>query len=203
MNNLKTFLKQFSILIFVCLMVGSCGGWNPQDAKKTPASGPDRARKNVNEGKGVSINTIRKGIGKTSTNYEFSTSNPLWRATFDIIDFMPLVTVDYSGGTIITDWYTDGKMANESLKFTIRFLSNEIRSDSLKVIVHKRVCKKEGTCAVQKISSKLEAEIRTAIIRKAALLDRDNIKNDKKEKNKKEKKGFFNFGKSETPDEIR
>ena len=59
--------------------------------------------------------------GNKSTNYEFSTSNPLWRATFDVIDFMPLVTVDYSGGMIITDWYTDSNTTNDSLNLQLGF----------------------------------------------------------------------------------
>jgi len=167
-------------------MLFSCGGWNPESARDTPVRGTERARKNLEEGRGVSLKNIGKGLGKTS--YEFSTSNPMWRATFDIIDFMPLVTVDYSGGTIITDWYTDRKATNEALKFTIRFLSNEIRSDSIKVIVHKRVCKREANCVIKKISSKLENEIKTAIIKRAAVLEK-SAKNNKK--SKKKKKGFF------------
>ena len=105
----------------------------------------------------------------------------MWRATFDVIDFMPLVTVDYSGGMIITDWYTDANTTEESLKFTIRFLSNEVRSDSLKIIIHKKTCKsKGGNCIVKKISSpKLEQTIRADIIKKAALLV-ENAKNKKK-----------------------
>ena len=90
--------------------------------------GQKRARQNVEEGRGFHL----KNLGNRKTTYQFSTSNPLWRATFDVIDFMPLVTVDYSGGMIITDWYTDSNTSNDSLKFTIRFLSNEIRADSLK-----------------------------------------------------------------------
>ena len=75
----------------------------------------------------------------------------MWRATFDVIDFMPLVTVDYSGGMIITDWYTDANTTDDSLKFTIRFLSNEIRADSLKIIIHKKTCKRtETNCIVKK-----------------------------------------------------
>ncbi len=31
----------------------------------------------------------------------------LWRASLEILDFIPLTTVDYSGGIIITDWYND------------------------------------------------------------------------------------------------
>ena len=119
--------------------------------------------------------------GKKGTNYEFSTSNPLWRATFDVIDFMPLVTVDYSGGMIITDWYTDSNTTNDSLKFTIRFLSNQIRADSLKIIIHKKTCKLQENCIITKITSnRLEDTIRSDIIKKAALLDAESKKKRKK-----------------------
>ena len=76
--------------------------------------------------------------GRRSTNYEFSTSNPLWRASLEIIDFMPLATVDYSGGIIITDWYSDTANSDESIKITVRFLSNTVQSNSLKIIVHNK-----------------------------------------------------------------
>ena len=98
-------------------------------------------------------------------------------ATFDVIDFMPLITVDYAGGMIITDWYADSNTTNDSLKFTIRFLSNEIRPDSLKIIIHKKTCKTQSTnCIVQKIASKLEHTIRSQIITKAATLEAANKK---------------------------
>jgi hypothetical protein len=71
-----------------------------------------------------------------------ATSNPMWRASLEILDFLPLTTVDYSGGIIITDWYSDNGN-NDSIKITVRFLSNEIRSDNLKIIVHKKNCDKE------------------------------------------------------------
>ena len=175
MNFLK-FLRYLMIILFVFSSISGCkkidweGDFEP-DGKK-------RARKNVEEGKGISL----KNIGNSKTTYEFSTSNPLWRASFDVIDFMPLVTVDYSGGMIITDWYTDANTANESLKFTIRFLSNEIRADSLKIIVHKKTCKKGENCIIQKISSpKLEQTIRSDILKKAARLV-DEAKNKKSRK---------------------
>ena len=94
---------------------------------------------------------------------------------------MPLVTVDYSGGMIITDWYTDSNTSNDSLKFTIRFLSNEIRADSLKIIIHKKTCKIESNCIIKKITSnKIENAIRSDIIKKAALLE---VESKKKKKN--------------------
>ena len=98
---------------------------------------------------------------------------------------MPLVTVDYSGGMIITDWYTDSNTTNDALKFTIRFLSNEVRSDSLKIIIHRKTCKSnQSNCIVKKIASKLEDTIRSEIIKKAVVLDTE-LKDKKKGKTKK------------------
>ncbi len=172
MENLIKILLRIVSVLFVCLVLNSCGGGlklpKPGDARTMEIEGEKRARKNVEEGRGWSLKNIGEG---RKTTYEFSTSNPLWRATFDVIDFMPLVTVDYSGGMIITDWYTDSNTSNDSLKFTIRFLSNEIRADSIKIIIHKKTCKVQSNCIVQKfVSAKLENTIRSDIIKKAAIL---------------------------------
>ncbi len=187
-------MRKFLPISLILLLLFSCGGWDPQSARETPISGPERARKNVEEGKGFKLSQLGSS---RATTFEFSTSNPMWRATFDVIDFMPLVTVDYSGGTIITDWYTDNKSPNESLKFTIRFLSNEIRSDSVKVIIHRKTCKQQGTnCIINKISSKLESEIRTSIIKKAALYQVQSKNSQNKKIKNKKKKGLFGTNKS-------
>mgnify|MGYP001970579806 CR=1 FL=1 len=172
MSKIFKLLPKMLIPFLLFAFLVSCGdplAGLPGGSRDTPADGRERARKNLEEGKGISLG---KAIGGGKTTYEFSSSNPMWRATFDVIDFMPLVTVDYSGGMIITDWYTDANTTDESLKFTIRFLSNEIRSDSLKIIIHKKSCNTKGeNCIVQKISSpKLEQTIRADIIKKAALL---------------------------------
>ena len=171
MPNLLSVLKKIIPAFLVLLILSSCGGFKlpkPGDARKVPAGGKERAQKNLEEGRGVSIGGA---LGRKKTTYEFSTSNPMWRATFDVIDFMPLVTVDYAGGMIITDWYADSNTTNDSLKFTIRFLSNEVRPDSLKIIIHKKTCKTQSNCIVQKIASKLEDTIRSQIITKAAALE--------------------------------
>jgi len=194
MRNFLSILTICTLLTSSSFFLISCGGWDPAPSRETPTQGIERAKKNVREGKGISLS---KGVfGKDGkTNYQFSTSNPMWRAAFDVIDFMPLVTVDYSGGTIITDWYTDKRAPSESLKFTIRFLSSEVRADSVKIIIHRRICSEKTNCLVKKISSKLEDEIRTAIVKKAALMERES-KNKKPKKKKKKKKGFFGFGKT-------
>ena len=181
-NLIKSFLK-LSFVLFLCLILNACGGGfklpKGGDARTMEMEGEKRARKNIEEGRGVSAGDLFGG--NKSTNYEFSSSNPLWRATFDVIDFMPLVTVDYSGGMIITDWYTDSNTTNDSLKFTIRFLSNDIRADSLKIIIHKKTCKSQTSCIITKITSnRLEDTIRSDIIKKAAILDADSKKKKKK-----------------------
>ena len=71
------------------------------DQRQMPDGAEAKARKNIEEGRGVSVGgLIRKSRGG-ATNYEFSTSNPMWRASLEILDFLPLSTVDYSGGMII------------------------------------------------------------------------------------------------------
>ena len=106
MENLPKSLIGILCLFSALLILSSCKLPKPGDARKMEVEGQKRARQNVEEGRGWSLKNVGKG---RSTTYEFSTSNPLWRATFDVIDFMPLVTVDYSGGMIITD---DEELAN-------------------------------------------------------------------------------------------
>ena len=133
----------------------------------------EKRRKNIEEGRGVSLKGIMGNRGG-STNYEFSSSNPMWRASLETLDFLPLITVDYSGGVIITDWYSDNS-GSDSIKITIRFLSNDIRSDSLKIIVHKKICKTSSNCTTNISQSNLiNDELRSTILRKAALLEKSD-----------------------------
>ena len=135
-------------------------------------SAEEKRRKNVEEGRGVSIKSIIGDRGKT--NYEFSSSNPMWRATLDTLDFLPLSTVDYSGGVIITDWYSENN-GQESIKITIRFLSNEIRADTLKIVVHKKNCSQNLECKTILLSnSKIKNELLSVILRKASLLEKSD-----------------------------
>tara|TARA_B110000914_G_scaffold225268_1_gene245438 strand:- start:2541 stop:3023 length:483 start_codon:yes stop_codon:yes gene_type:complete len=153
----------------------NCGGFKKVDSRKVPVNAQERARKNVEEGRGASVNSILRGA-RGGTTYEFSTSNPLWRASLETLDFLPMTTVDYSGGMIISDWYAENNK-DESIKISIRFLSNEVRSDSLKVIVHKRTCSTNQNCKVSLLnSSKISQELLSTIIRKAALIEKESKK---------------------------
>ena len=167
--------KKVVIILFIplFLMLSNCN----KKVQNAGITAEEKRRKNIEEGRGVSLKGIMGNRGG-STNYEFSSSNPMWRATLETLDFLPLITVDYSGGVIITDWYSDNS-ESDSIKITIRFLSNEIRSDSLKVIVHKKVCKTSSNCTVNISQSNIiKDELRSTILRKAALLE----KSDKKKK---------------------
>ena len=167
-------MKIWPVLILsILILLPAC---NKQMDPNRAITADEKRRKNIEEGRGASIGSIL-GNARGSTNYEFSTSNPMWRASLETLDFLPLTTVDYSGGVIITDWYSEN--ANNSLKITIRFLSNEIRSDSIKIIVHKKDCKTETNCIVKVLENSLiHNEIRSTILKKASLLE----KSDKKKK---------------------
>ena len=172
--------RKLLIFLMISFFLTSCGGfYKYSPARENPTKGEARAKKNVEEGRGVTLGGLARGRG--NTNYEFSTSNPMWRASLEILDFLPMTTVDYSGGIIISDWYSDNSSGNQdSIKITIRFLSNEIRSDSLKIIIHKKKCTTQQTCAVNILSnSTIGQELRTSIIKKASLLQIDS-KNKKK-----------------------
>ena len=168
----------FLIGITVLGLLGSCGIYDPVDARKVSPNSQERVKKNLEEGKGLSMKKMMGGGG--GTNYQFASSNPMWRATLEILDFLPLANVDYSGGIITTDWYNEGTASDESIKITVRFLTNEIRSDGIRIIVHKKRCNIQQKCTVKKISSTLEQELQIAILKKAVLFEREFNKGKKK-----------------------
>ena len=171
----------FITTILVFSFLNSCGIYQPSDARKVSPNSKERVKKNLEEGKGISLGKLMNE-GRGGTSYQFASSNPMWRATLEILDFLPLANVDYSGGIITTDWYNEGTALDESIKITVRFLTNEIRSDGIRIIVHKKRCNLEQNCKVTKISSAIEQELQVAILKKAILFERDFNKNKKKYK---------------------
>ena len=174
---MRKFLSKILVLSFI-ITLNSCGGFKSVDIKDrgTPE---ERRRQAVEEGRGIGVGSVLGG--RKSTTYEFSTSNPMWRASLETLDFLPLTTVDYSGGVIITDWYSDDGLDNrDAIKISIRFLGNEIRSESLKIIVHKKICSTVQNCKVTSMTnSQIREKLHSTILRKAALLNKDT-KNKKK-----------------------
>ena len=172
MKNI-VFLKLIIFLLVLTPLINSCGPFKPKkvDARNIPAKGSDRVKKNIEEGRGFKLfDTANLRGGK----FDFASSNELWRASLDAIDFMPLVSANYSGGIIITDWYSEQNSNNESVKITIRFLTNEIRADALDIKVFKKVCPKPNQCVTTKTGNELIRELKRNILRKAAIYEKEN-----------------------------
>ena len=147
-------------------------------AKEFPPDPDERVKKNMEEGRGFRL----MGGDNKGTTYSFATSNPLWRATLDSLDFMPLVSANYSGGIVVTDWYSENNTPEESIKISIRFLTNEIRSDALDVNVFYKICSKDLTnCRVNKKNNELVSEITLSILKKASLYEKERIEKYKKD----------------------
>ena len=181
-NLRKIFIILAGTTLLSCLNSCSDGKlWSPADARKVSPNVEERVKKNLEEGKGVTLGGMFGGDNK-NTSYQFASSNPMWRATLEILDFLPFANVDYSGGIITTDWYNEGTASDESIKITIRFLTNEIRADGLKVIVHKKKCNIKQKCTVKKISSALEQELRVAILKKASIFAKETTGKRKKKR---------------------
>ena len=166
---LKRITKLTIALIILVFSLNSCGGKIGADARKYPPDPKLRVKKNIEEGRGFRLmDSMKKGSG----NFEFASSNPLWRASLDIIDFMPLASVNYSGGIIITDWYA-ANTSNESIKISIRFLTNEIRSDALDIKVFNRKCNTLLNCEISETTGNLIAELENKILKTAVLYEKD------------------------------
>ena len=166
-----------SILILSFFLTTNCGIYKPVDARKIDPNVNERVKKNIEEGRGF---RVMGGKKNQSGTFEFASSNAMWRASLDLLDFTPLSNVDYSGGIIITDWFADENSSiDESLKLTVKFLSNEIRADGINVVIHKKTCREKNKCIIKKIDSTLAGEIKLAILKEAALLSQQDIETNK------------------------
>ena len=176
-KNIKImkFLSIFTLLLSI-LVLNSCGIYRPVDARDYPPDPKLRVKKNIEEGRGFRL----MGGDKKGGVFDFASSNELWRASLDTIDFMPLVSANYSGGIIITDWYSEG-VEGESVKITVRFLSNEVRVDALDVKVFTKKCGSTVDCKVLENKGALSNELKKSILKKAAVYKKVN-----KDKNFKE-----------------
>ena len=174
----KNILILLSILIL--LTQTGCEALKPKkvSAKDFPPDPRKRVEKNINEGKGFRL----MGSSQKGTNYEFASANPLWRATLDTLDFMPLASANYSGGIVITDWYSENNSPNESVKISVRFLTNEIRSDALDINVYLKKCSDNSSnCSISKNNNDLVADLNLSILKRATKYQKEIIDKNKKE----------------------
>ena len=174
-------LIKILLLLQLIISVNSCGplAYKKVDARKISSDPDERVAANLKDGKGLKLFDSEKKLG---TTYEFASSNELWRATLDIIDFMPLTTANYSGGIIVTDWYSDNQNLNENIKITVRFLTNEIRSDALDLKIFYRNCDSSNKCKIIEKKGNLSKELKKEILKKAVIYQQQaKVKKDKKD----------------------
>tara|TARA_B100000470_G_scaffold841_1_gene553 strand:+ start:19 stop:612 length:594 start_codon:yes stop_codon:yes gene_type:complete len=183
-NFLKSMTKLshfFNILVFFTflLILTSCQAlkYKKTEGGEVPVNAKDRVAKNIEEGKGFRLFDNNKNKGG---NFDFASSNELWRATLDTIDFMPLVSANYSGGIIITDWYNDGKSSGQSVKISVRFLTNEIRADALDIKVFTKNCETTIDCRISENKGTLVTQLTKSILKKAAIYEKEYRSKNKK-----------------------
>ena len=177
MSILIKYTKQ-AIILLIFIVITGCGIYKKVDARKVPPNVNDRAQKNIQEGRSFKLFDSDKPKG--GGDFQFASSNELWKASLDVIDFMPLSSVNYSGGIIITDWYSTDQSSNESIKISIRFLSNEIRADALDIKVFNKKCLTQTNCVTSEKSGNITIELKQKILKTAAIYEKE--KKDKKKK---------------------
>ncbi len=179
-------MKKLLFLLSIIIITSSCGIYKYSDARKNPVNANERVKKNIEEGRGFRLGEI----GKRGGDFMFASSNPMWRATMQKLSFAPLSVVDYGGGIIVTDWFSEDN-SNEEIKIAVRFLTNEIRSDAIQVIIHKKKCVTFNECKISNIENITNQEIKFAILKQAAEIEKEDlVKTRKKNKDVKLPKNF-------------
>ena len=171
------YFKLFFLLPALLFSLSSCEAlkYKKVSAKDYPPEPEKRIKKNIEEGKGFRL----MGREKKGGVFDFASSNPLWRASLDTINFLPLISANYSGGIIISDWYS-GNSQDESIKITIRFLTNEIRADALEIKVFTKKCGLQANCAITESDGQIVRELKKSILKKATIYEKELKANKKK-----------------------
>jgi hypothetical protein len=179
--NPMYFKKILLSLIFSSMLLG-CSKTDPVTGEKIIIEvDPDKKAREFRDKGGGIFGDINK-IGKSSGggNFEFASSNVLWRATLKSLDFLPLLNTDYSGGIIIYDWYSQTNNPKEQIKISIQFLNSELRSDSIKITAHKKICETTERCSNSTLDQNFANSIKDNIITSARILKIEEAKKEKK-----------------------
>ena len=169
--KLFTNIKLFLIILIFLFQSCAMPEFKRADVKDVPINDADKRKKNIDEGRGLRLGgNLNRGSG----NFDFATSNEMWRASMDVLEFVPLTTVDYGGGIIVTEWFGENA-SDEQIKISIRFLANEIRSDAIKVIIHSKKCSSMNNCNIQLVENNTNAEIKFSILKRAAEINNQDL----------------------------
>jgi hypothetical protein len=166
--------KKISVLIILFLFGCSGNKIDPVTGKAETfePNANERAKKYVEE----NPITLFGKDKKDNTIVNFGTSNVLWRAAIKSLDFLPLTSIDYNGGIIISDWYNENASSNDQIKIQINFLSNDIKSESIIVIAHKKTCDTTGNCKIKKLENDFSSSVKESILNSARLIKIEDTK---------------------------
>ena len=135
-------------------------------------------KKRADEYKGAIIGG-KDGVlfGGGQSTAQFAADNMLWRASLQTLNFIPLISANYSGGVIVTDWYSR-ENSNDAIKIQVVFKSDELSTNSIEIISHKKICNTNG-CRTTAMDQNFNSEIKNKILERARVL---NIAKANKEK---------------------
>ncbi len=172
-------LRKSILLTFLCLAVYQCAKIDPVTGEKIiiNPNPKEKAEAFREKGGGLFGEIMKKS---DSTTFEFASSNVLWRATLKSLDFLPLINADYSGGIIIYDWYSQTNNPKEQIKISVQFLNNELRSDSIKITAHKKICETTERCSNSTLDQNFANSIKDSIMTSARTLKIEETKKEKK-----------------------
>ena len=173
-------MKKGLLIISIILLSLSCSKTDPVTGEKIIIE-PDPAKKARDAAaRGGGLFGEIGGQKSSGQTINFGTSNVLWRATLKSLDFLPLLNADYSGGVIVYDWYSQANNPKEQIKISVQFLNNELRSDSVKIIAHKKICETLERCSNSTLDQNFANSIKESIITSARSLKIEEAKKDKK-----------------------
>ena len=165
-----------NVIVFIIILnLISCTS-SKNDGEQIEPNVQKRAEAEAKKGGGI---ILFGGDKKNSGTIDFSSTNVMWRATLKTLNFLPLVSADYSAGLIVTDWYSEQKLGKEQIKIQVSFLSNDLRSESIVVSSFKRICEPSGICTNSSVNESVNKEIKDSIITNARLLKIEETKNKK------------------------
>ena len=180
-KNLTMFNKIGALLISA-LLLNSCGilpKKNPDNTEIAKVEKKKRISPNVRERLGEDKGIIFKNTSKGGT-IDFASTNPLWQATLETLEFMPLDNASYSGGVIVTDWYSgENGNLNEQIKISVKFVSKEITPSSFEVISHKKKCDNGLSCKISLASKDINSKLKEQIMKKAIEINIKNVESKK------------------------
>jgi hypothetical protein len=91
----------------------------------------------------------------------------LWRASLDVISFMPMASADPFGGVIITDWYSPPDTPNERTRLNIFIRDRELRADGIKVSVFRQTKGADGSWVDAAVTPATSGSLENAILTRA------------------------------------